>query len=115
MATMQPNTYRYVMTRVIPLAGELGVGVFHGTEIPYVFGTLAGRAGFAEEDAQLAEMMMGYWTRFARTGDPNGEDAPVWPRYDPITDSYLKLDVNPRAEQGFRTEKVDLLEKLIKY
>ena len=28
-----------------------------------------------------SEQMMGYWTNFARSGDPNGPGLPSWPRY----------------------------------
>jgi para-nitrobenzyl esterase len=29
--------------------------------------------------------LSGYWVTFAKTGDPNGDDRPEWPRYDPAT------------------------------
>ena len=35
---------------------------------------------------------LGYFTRFAATGNPNGPDATVWPRYDATTDEHLILD-----------------------
>jgi para-nitrobenzyl esterase len=32
----------------------------------------------------MGRMMSGYWVDFVKTGDPNGEGRPEWPRYDPI-------------------------------
>jgi para-nitrobenzyl esterase len=57
---------------------------FHADEIEYVFGTLDTRPGadWRPEDRKLSEQMMGYWTNFAKTGDPNGPGLPAWPRYD---------------------------------
>ena len=34
-----------------------------------------------------------YWARFAATGDQNGGDAPVWPRYDASSDRFLAIDL----------------------
>jgi para-nitrobenzyl esterase len=30
----------------------------------------------------LARVMLGFWSNFAATGDPNGAALPEWPRYD---------------------------------
>jgi len=61
-----------------------GKYAFHSDELEYVFGTLDVRRGAAwrPEDRTLSEQMVGYWTNFAKTGDPNGKDLPHWPRYD---------------------------------
>jgi len=61
-----------------------GKYAWHSDELEYVFGTLDVRHGstWRPEDRELSEQMMGYWTNFARTGDPNAENLPKWPRYD---------------------------------
>jgi len=61
-----------------------GKYAFHSDELEYVFGTLDARHGatWRLEDRRLSEQIAGYWTNFARTGDPNGKGLPHWPRYD---------------------------------
>jgi carboxylesterase type B len=85
----------------------------HGADIPYVFGNLDGGdegTDFLWEayDYELSDAMAGYWTNFAKTGDPNGDRLPRW---EPFTrqspeimnfrdDRWDMRDVvdNPKAE-----------------
>lgn len=57
----------------------------HGAEVKYMFGNLPplpGQGGApGAQDEATAQLMMAYWTNFARRGDPNGADLPVWPAY----------------------------------
>jgi len=85
-ATGGAPVYRYRFdlgspaSEVHPVAGY----AFHSDELEYVFGTLDSRRGatWRPEDRRLSEQMIGYWTNFARAGDPNGGGLPEWPRYD---------------------------------
>lgn len=54
-------------------------GAFHSAELWYMFGTL-GKCWhpMTAADHELSERMVGYWTNFARTGNPNGEGLPPW-------------------------------------
>lgn len=62
--------YLYSFERALP--GD-DSGAFHSAELWYTFGTLdrAWRP-FTDADRALSERMIDCWTRFIRTGDPNG-------------------------------------------
>ncbi len=83
--TGESPIYRYHFElAATPSKFHPGTFAFHSDEIEYVFGTLDTRPGavWRPEDRKLSEEMMGYWTNFAKTGDPNGAGLPEWPRYD---------------------------------
>lgn len=60
-------------------------GAGHTLEIQYLFPRFHGARGTPREltgaQARLSAEMIGYWTRFAAKGDPNGGLAPRWDRF----------------------------------
>lgn len=84
--------YLYRFTQVTALGAMTGWGAFHGGELPFVFGNFA--PPFTEPtpaERALSDTIRGYFTRFARTGDPNGGGAVDWPRYRDQEDRMLEL------------------------
>lgn len=63
--------------------GNFPMGAAHGAELPYLFDGTFGPPHPAPNPAQLAlsHRLIGYWSSFARTGDPNNNGAPEWPEY----------------------------------
>lgn len=72
-------------------------GSSHTEDLQYLFPGFRGGSGYPvphnDAQAKLAEHMVGYWTAFARTGDPNSgaSQLPAWPVYDPDVDNALVL------------------------
>jgi para-nitrobenzyl esterase len=65
-------------------------GASHASEIQYIFPFAAGPSGLGlnlpqtplnASQRQLSDKMVGYWTEFAESGNPNGNGAPHWPRF----------------------------------
>lgn len=111
-AALLPQVYLYQFARHGPLAQRSGLGVFHGSEIPYVFRSFPPRLTLPSDDDQLSQAMLGYWVRFARSGDPNGDGAPLWPAYDATGDRHLVLDSPITTGSGLRREVCDLRDQL---
>ena len=115
--TGKEPVYRYQFDLAPPADPNHTQGdvAYHSAEIPYVFGALDLLKGFdwRQEDRTLSKQMQQYWTNFAKTGDPNGEGLPKWPKYDAATGwqvMYLKAD--PTAEPDSRREQKLLLDSI---
>jgi len=82
--------------------GTVARGAPHGSEVPYVFGTLpAGR--YTAIDQRISQEMQEYWTNFAKTGSPNVGNLPRWPDFTPTGRAYLDFtDAGPVAKEGLR-------------
>ncbi len=78
----------------------------HGSEIALVFG----QSTVDPADRALSDAMVGYWTRFAATGDPNGNGAVTWPKYDATGDQHLELVAMIAAGSGRESQKCDFWE-----
>jgi para-nitrobenzyl esterase len=78
-------------------------GSSHGAEISYVFGNLgkSGQPGRSDrsEDKALSDLMTSYWINFAKKGNPNGPDLPVWPAFDEKEQQTMFFDKTPSARE----------------
>jgi para-nitrobenzyl esterase len=81
-----------------PPVPTLNYGFAHGADVNYLFAGLAPHGGapggiaLNTAETALSEQFIGYWTRFARSGDPNGQGATRWPRYSSAEDAMLSFD-----------------------
>jgi para-nitrobenzyl esterase len=101
--------YQFQFGRNLP--GRTPSSSTHADDLAFTFGGVA----LAEWDLRsaadrtLSEQMQYYWTNFAKTGDPNGPDAPLWPQFDPVKRAYMSLaDTGAAAGEGLRRAQCDL-------
>ena len=105
-------TYLYQFTYPFnpPLFPNLGAT--HSFELPFVFGTTLGGRNIGDDERPTSDAIMGYWTRFAASGDPNGAGATTWPRYDTATDAHIVLDAPITTGAGLKRDACDFWDKL---
>jgi len=79
--------YLYLFDHGYPAADEQGLHGFHGSELPYVFGT-PDRAPpnwpavpSTPAETAMTGAMLGYWASFARDGVPTAAGEPQWQPY----------------------------------
>src|SRR5271156_787352 len=83
--TGQNSVYYYSFRQRPPFpAGSVyeGWGASHYAELWYVFDHLNQEPwGWSSADRKVTEEMSGYWTNFAKSGNPNGPGLPAWPAF----------------------------------
>jgi para-nitrobenzyl esterase len=119
-ANSQP-VWRYFYTKDFEnLSWVIPYGAFHTAELFFLFGNFddgqqpGGGLVYTPSAADLtfSQELMGYWTRFAATGNPNGAGAVTWPQYDATTDSMLQLDDTFVPIDGYDNPQCDYLVTL---
>jgi para-nitrobenzyl esterase len=106
-------TYLYRFTHAPSVMGGKA-GAFHGSELVYLFPSVFRSRGLVYDDGDraLARLMIGYWARFAATGDPNGGGAPAWPRYTADADQHLAIDRVPSVGSQLRRAQCDTWDQI---
>jgi len=84
MGDINPNTYVYRYSYILP---EQPDGAFHGSETLLLFGVPG-----VKSDPAVAANVVDLWTRFAKTGNPNGGMNITWPNYTREQGRYLDIN-----------------------
>ena len=116
--TAKNPSYQFQFSR--PAPGREALGAPHGSEVPYVFGTLTGPLNITQ--LQTYEVMQTYWTNFAKTGNPNRSDETAadmeftqWPAFTSATRAYVDFtSAGPVAKQDLQRQACDVYINLLK-
>ena len=107
--------YGYLFDHLEPGPHSAHWGVFHSSELSYVFGTLdaAPQRHFTGIDRALSRTMSGYWIDFIRSGDPNGRGLPSWPRMEGPDPRIMVLGPAPAPEPILPPRKLNLMNAFL--
>ncbi len=111
-------SYLYFFDHGYPAADGAGLHAFHASELPYVFGTADRTSAFwpkipaTEVESMLSDAMIGYWTSFARTGEPRAANQPDWPAYG-SSRAYVAFTDVPRSGTHLLPGMYELHEEVV--
>lgn len=84
----------------------------HNSELSFLFATWGKDVQLSAMDKKISEQMQAYWTNFARTGDPNGEGLPAWPKFTKDAQGYMAFTDNGAvAKAGLRRTFCELWQQ----
>jgi para-nitrobenzyl esterase len=95
MADLNQSAYLYRYSYALP--GQ-SLGAFHGSETLLLFRVLP---KLDPVTTAVADNLVDLWTRFAKTGDPNGGMNVTWPKYTNQTGQYLDIGNVSTVKSGY--------------
>lgn len=94
--------YRYFFQHELEVVKDFvkDKGVFHGSELVFVFDI--GVALWEKAEKQLSAAFVQYWYNFIATGNPNGDGLSAWPLHD-AADAVNVLDTDTDGGSGIHS------------
>jgi len=108
------KTFGYLFTQPMPATAALGIGVSHGSEIPFVYGAPRDNSTSART---LSSLMIEYWVSFATSLDPNDGRGIARPHWDQYTNTHQVLmqlngDNTTLIPDNYRAEQIDFINSV---
>ncbi len=110
--------FLYLFDHGYPAEDAAGLHGFHGSELPYVFGTTDRtspnwpKIPSTQTEAGLSDAMVNYWSSFARSGVPSAAGQPTWQSYG-TTGHYMAFEDAPQAAQHLLPGMYTLNEEVV--
>ncbi|HEY5410924.1 MAG TPA: carboxylesterase family protein [Caulobacteraceae bacterium] len=110
--------YLYFFDHGYPAMDDAGLHGFHASELPFVFGTMDRlspnwpKPPATHQEAALSDAMIGYWTSFARTGEPRAAGAPDWRAYG-SEGAYMAFRATPQMSEALLPGMYPLVEQVV--
>jgi para-nitrobenzyl esterase len=108
MFNVSSKAWFYHFSHVTPGPRVKTMGVPHAAELAYVFGTLSRTARKADRD--VSDAIIGYWTQFAKSGNPNRPGLPEWRAFEKGNECYLDLGDEITCAKDFKKDRIEVLE-----
>lgn len=112
MAQRKSRSYLYQFTRRPDTGKARKLGVYHGSDLAYVFGNINKSEGYNDLDIELSEKMTAYWVNFARTGNPNGRGLSYWPGYKNESDINLEFGDTIQTNKNLFQKECDFIDRI---
>jgi para-nitrobenzyl esterase len=103
-------TYLYQFSYVRAAERTKSRGASHAAELPYVFDSwnkFAPTLKLNDEEIAVTRTLHSCWVSFAKTGKPECEGAPEWPRYSINGDKLMDFDDAMTVKQHVRKVQLD--------
>ncbi len=102
--------YRFTYVGLGPFAK---LGAFHAEELMFLSRHYWTTWISRPSDAVLSRTLVGYWTRFIKTGNPNGLGLPAWPAYHGAHGLCQQLGTRVGPETVPRVQKFKLFNEFL--
>jgi para-nitrobenzyl esterase len=118
-AALGQPAFLYFWGHGYPAADSTGRHAFHGSEIPYVFGTADHTTSrwpqipSTPQELGLSDTMTGYWTSFVRNAQAEAANAPEWPAFGPAGEAMVFED-GPRPARDLMPGMYTLHEEVVR-
>ncbi|MCU4163464.1 carboxylesterase/lipase family protein [Carboxylicivirga caseinilyticus] len=107
----------YFFNRSVPYGeGQQDFGAFHTSEVSYAYCNLdkSSIRPWTQTDYQLEKIMSSYWINFARNGNPNRDQLPIWKPYTKEMHQAMILGEKTEMKELPHLDELNLIESIFK-